>query len=192
MSVLDLVLLPDDRLHQVSAPVTEFNKELKTIVRNMGETMHAENGIGLAGVQVGIMKQILVIDISDMDNEESESSESRRARERKKNINSVEAYINPKITQKIGDTEYEEGCLSIPGVYAKVKRSETITVEYNDVDGNLIEEEASGLRAIVLQHEIDHLNGVLFIDRLGPMQKMMVMGKYKKLRSQADEDKEGA
>lgn len=183
MAILDIVLLPDQRLHEVSEPVTKFDASLKKVISDMGETMHAANGIGLAGVQVGIMKQILVIDISDMDEESSESSESRKKQSRSKSAKNVEAYINPKILSFHGETEYEEGCLSIPGVYANVKRHETIVLEYNDVDGNLIEEEASGLRAIVLQHEIDHLNGKLFIDRIGPMQKMMVMNKYKKLRS---------
>lgn len=186
MSILDLVLLPDHRLHEQSELITSFDAQLRKIAQDMGETMHASNGIGLAGVQVGLMKQILVVDISDMDDEDSESSESRRSKKRAKSLEGVETYLNPKILSFSGETESEEGCLSIPGIYSKVKRHETIVVQYNDLNGNLIEEEASGLKAIVLQHEIDHLNGVLFLDRLGPMQKMMLNAKYKKLRSQEE------
>jgi peptide deformylase len=193
VAILDIIILPDERLHQVSEPVTKFDSELKKLATDMGETMHAANGIGLAGVQVAVMKQILVIDISEMgdeDQEESESAESRKKKKKKTSLDFVETYINPKITKSSGDIEYEEGCLSIPGVYSKVTRARNITLEYNDLEGNLIEEEASGLKAIVLQHEIDHLNGVIFFDRVGPMQRMMLNSKYKKLREQAEEDED--
>jgi peptide deformylase len=187
VSILDIILLPDERLHQVSERITSFDDSLKKLASDMGETMHAANGIGLAGVQVAVMKQILVIDITDMD-EDADDVDSRKSKKRARSLSGVETYINPKIIQSAGEIEYEEGCLSIPGVYSKVRRANTITVEYNDLDGNLIEEEASGLKAIVLQHEIDHLNGVLFFDRVGPMQKMMLASKYKKLRQQEDEE----
>jgi len=188
MSILNIIVLPDERLHQASEPVTAFDANLKKLARDMAETMHAANGIGLAGVQVAVMKQILVIDVNEVDDEESESVEERKSKKRKRSGDGVETYINPKITKSSGDIEYEEGCLSIPGVYSKVKRARHITVEYHDLDGNLIEEEASGLKAIVLQHEIDHLNGVLFFDRVGPMQRMMLSSKYKKLSQQKEED----
>ncbi len=187
MPILDIILLPDERLHQASEFITKFDDSLKKIAVDMGETMHAANGIGLAGVQVAIMKQILVIDITGMD-EEDDDVESRKHKKQARTLDGVETYINPKIIKSSGEIEYEEGCLSIPGVYSKVRRAATISLEYNDLDGNLIEEEATGLKAIVLQHEIDHLNGVLFFDRVGPMQKMMLTKKYKKLRQQEEDE----
>jgi len=186
MSILEIIKYPDPRLHEKSSPIEVFDDKLLQTTKDMGETMHSARGIGLAGVQVAIMKQILVIDISDMDEEESDSEE-RSKKLRSFLPENVETYINPKITKFVGETSYEEGCLSIPGVYGKVKRAESIVLEYNDPEGNLIEEEAEGLRAIVLQHEIDHLNGVLFTDRVGPMQKMMLLKKYKKLQQDKDE-----
>lgn len=192
MSILDIITLPDERLHQTSELITAFDANLRKLARDMGETMHAARGVGLAAVQVAVMKQILVIDMAaiDEDDEDSETAEGRKNKDRAHHADDVEAYINPKILTSSGQIEYEEGCLSIPGVYSKVKRAETITLQYNDLEGNLIEEEASGFKAIVLQHEIDHLNGILFFDRVGPMQKMMLASKYKKLRQQEENDKE--
>ena len=125
------------------------------------------------------------IDIGDLDENEKyiegdEESETRLA-DRRKNSN-VEVFINPEIIVGDGDIEYEEGCLSVPGVYSVVHRKEHLKLRYQDVDGKTHEMETHGLRSIVLQHEMDHLDGVVFTDRLGPMQRMAILNKYNKLR----------
>lgn len=189
MAILNIVTLPDPRLKQKSTPVTEFNAGLKKLISDMTETMEWARGLGLAAVQVGVHKRLLLLDVGDLDLDEEyiegdEESEKRLA-DRRKN-SQIEVYINPEIIKATGHIDYEEGCLSVPGVYSKVRRKEKIRLRYQDVKGAFHEIEAEGLRAIALQHEIDHLDGVVFTDRLGPMQRMMVLDKYKKLQKGAE------
>jgi peptide deformylase len=191
MAVLEIVTLPDPRLRIKSTKVETFDSELKKLVKDMSETMIFANGIGLAAVQVGVHKRLLVLDLGDLDESETfvegdEESEKRLAEKRKKSH--LEVYINPEIISSQGETEYEEGCLSVPGVYSKVCRKNVIKVKYQDIDGKSHTIEATGLRSIVLQHEIDHLEGVVFTDRLGPIQRMMVLKKYEKLKKQKEKD----
>jgi peptide deformylase len=158
----------------------------------MKDSMNAAKGIGLAAVQVGVLKRILILDLGDLSASEKyiegdEESERRLADRRKESR--LEVYINPEILESKGEIDYEEGCLSVPGVYSCVKRHEQLLVRYQDLDGSFHEVETHGLRSIALQHELDHLNGVVFTDRLGPMQRMMVLNKYKKLQSEKKAEK---
>jgi len=189
MSVLKVITLPNDLLHQKSVPVTTFDDKLHDFVKDMIETMYTAKGIGLAAVQVASPVRILVLDISQMperpDEERAETEENTKDPK-------PEVYINPEILEKSGQIEYEEGCLSIPGVYGVVKRSESLRVRHQDLNGNWLECEATGMRAIVLQHEIDHLDGVLFTDRLSPFKRSLTLQKYQKLRVQALKEEENA
>jgi len=181
MAVLEIVKHPDIILREKSTEIETFDKSLKEISRNMIDTMHAAKGIGLAGVQVAYTKRILVLDVGGMKIGDDEDSQERTE-------SNPEVYINPEILEFRGETEYEEGCLSIPGIYGLVDRSEEIDIRYQDINGDTYEESVDGLKAIVLQHEIDHLNGVLFIDHLSPMKRSMLLAKYKKLQLEAAED----
>ena len=185
MALRDIITLPDERLRLKSKPVVVFDSGLRKLVADMTETMHWAKGIGLAAIQIAEPVRLLVIDIGDLDENEKyiegdEESETRLA-DRRKN-SKVEVFINPEIIKGDGDIEYEEGCLSVPGVYSVVHRKEHLKLRYQDVDGKTFEIETHGLRSIVLQHEMDHLDGVVFTDRLGPMQRMAILNKYNKLR----------
>jgi peptide deformylase len=182
MALLEIVKYPDPLLRNKSTPVEEFDDSLLDTLNNMVETMHDANGIGLAGVQVAFLKRALVIDIGHIDENDDDSTdpEQRSRSEKDRSRSSPEFYINPEILKREDSTEYEEGCLSIPGVYGKVSRSAKIWLRYQNEKGEVKETHASGLRAIVLQHEIDHLNGVLFFDHLGALTRSMLLAKYKK------------
>jgi peptide deformylase len=195
MALLTIITLPDTRLREKSMPVTAFDARLKKLVSDMSETMHWAKGIGLAAIQVAVPERLLVIDIGDLTEDDEyiegdEESEKRLAERR--TVSKLEVFVNPQIIEASGDIEYEEGCLSVPGVYSLVKRSEHLKLRYQDLDGQTHTIETSGLKSIVLQHEMDHLDGIVFTDRLGPMQKMMILKKYDKLRKKAVEDPEPA
>lgn len=150
-------IIGDPVLRKKSETISEFNSDLNETVQQLTETMHIEDGIGLAAPQVGILKRIIVIDISPLEKEEH-----------------PRAFINPEIIENDGESTVEEGCLSIPNVREKITRPEKITLLYNDKDGSQISEEYDGWLARVLQHEIDHLNGVLFVDYLSPLKKQLL------------------
>ncbi len=194
MAILDIVTLPDPRLREKSVEVKDFGPELLSLVENMAETMAWAKGIGLAAVQVGVMKRLLVLDIGDLSDDENyvegDADSERRLADRR-NESKLEVFINPVILKGEGEIEFEEGCLSVPGVYSTVCRKEKIKLRYQDLKGNILETEASGLKSIALQHEIDHMDGVVFTDRLGPMQRMAVLNKYKKLQKIKAEELEG-
>jgi len=168
---LNIVLHPDNLLKQKAEPITEFNQDLDQLAKDMLTTMYQAPGIGLAAQQIGLKKRIFVADV-DFEREKNEGEPDKLS-----NFN-PRVFINPEITKKIGDTTYEEGCLSIPGVYAKVHRSEKIILSYQDVKGDKCELEADGLLSICIQHELDHLNGVLFIDHLSQLKRNFHMKKY--------------
>lgn len=193
MSLLKIITLPDPRLRTKSAPVTEFNAELKQLVQDMFETMNWAKGIGLAAIQVAIPKRLIIIDIGDLNADEEylegDEESEKRLSERKK-VSNLEVFVNPVILESDGEITYEEGCLSVPGVYAEVKRKEHLKLRYQDLDGKTYEIETEGLRSIVLQHEIDHMDGIVFPDRLGPMQRMMVINKYNKLQKEKAKTKD--
>ncbi|AFT76616.1 peptide deformylase [Alteromonas macleodii] len=161
MAILDVLSFPDERLRTVAKPVEEVNDEIKQLVSDMFETMKDENGIGLAATQVNRHVQVVVMDVSEDQNE-------------------PRVFINPEIIRKDGSTISEEGCLSVPGNYAKVERAEAITVKALDQNGESFELDAEGLLAICIQHELDHLKGKLFIDYLSPLKRQRIRKKLEK------------
>ena len=164
MAKKQILTIPDPILRQVSKPVTLVNTEVKNLMNDMLETMYAAPGIGLAAVQVGVLKRIIVIDLSK-DGEKKDPL----------------FIINPEITFKSDELiSYEEGCLSIPNQFAEVKRPSSCKVNFLDYDGKKKEINADGLLATCIQHEIDHLNGVLFIDHLSKLKKDLILKKTKK------------
>ena len=161
MAIYPIVYLPDACLRKVAAPIDTFDDELQKLIDDMFETMYHANGVGLAAPQIGISKQLSVIDVvGDKTNQV--------------------VIINPKIVESEGIKEYTEGCLSVPGPYEKVTRSEKVTVSALDRHGKAIEIKADGLFGECLQHEIDHLNGKLFIDLLSPLKRKMARRKMDK------------
>ncbi|GAA5218758.1 peptide deformylase [Corallincola platygyrae] len=161
MAVLEVLHFPDERLRTVASPVQEVNDEVRKIVDDMFETMRDENGVGLAATQVNIHKQIVVMDVSE-------------------NGDEPRVFINPKIIAREGQSCNEEGCLSVPGANASVDRATHVTVEALDQDGNPFKLEAEGLLAICIQHELDHLQGKLFIDYLSPLKRQRIRKKLEK------------
>ncbi len=165
MSQLNILEFPDPRLRTVAKPVTDFDAQLATLINDMRETMYAASGIGLAATQVDVHQRLLVMDVSTDQNE-------------------FQVFINPDIIERDGIQTHEEGCLSVPGIYANVKRAEQITVRAQNVDGETFEQQLEGLAAVCLQHEMDHLQGKLFVDYLSPLKRAMVKKKLEKQRRQ--------
>ncbi|MDX8449549.1 peptide deformylase [Mesorhizobium captivum] len=165
MSIKPLIILPDPILRQVSKPVERVDGDLRKLADDMLETMYDAPGIGLAAIQVGEPRRLLVIDLAKEDEPPA-----------------PHVFINPEILESSDQRSvYEEGCLSIPDYYAEVERPAAVRVKYLDRDGKLQEMQAEGLMATCLQHEIDHLNGVLFIDHISKLKRDMVVRKFKKL-----------
>lgn len=173
--ILEILTFPNPVLRQKCTPVETFDKELQTLSENLLDTMYDAPGVGLAANQVGVLKRILVIDI-DFDIE-GDDDESRKIINKKPHI-----YINPVLISKSGSTVFKEGCLSVPGFNEQVSRFEKVTVKYQDMKGAFHEENLDGLLAIALQHEMDHLDGKLFIDRLSELKKSMIKTKLLKSR----------
>ena len=170
MSKKKILTLPDPILRKTSEPVEKIDKKIKNLMDDMLETMYAAPGIGLAAVQIGILKRIIVIDLA-------------KEGEKKKPI----FIVNPEIISKSSDlVSYEEGCLSIPNQFAEVERPNTCKIKFLDYEGNKKELEAKGLLATCIQHEIDHLNGILFIDYLSKLKKEMIIKKVKKQKKEID------
>lgn len=176
---LTIFTYPAPILKKVAEPVTEFNDELKTFVKNMLYTMYTAPGIGLAAPQVGKSIRVFVMDI-DYDREEVTLADGTTDY-RLSNFN-PKVLINPVFKQKIGEQICEEGCLSLPGIYEEVKRAESLVVEYQDLDGNHLSEEIHEFRAVCMQHENDHLDGIVFIDRLSLLKKNLLEKKFLKLK----------
>jgi peptide deformylase len=161
MAKLDILRYPDKRLRQVAKPVTDFNDSVRTLSENMAETMYGAPGIGLAAVQVTVALRVVVMDLSEEKND-------------------LKVLINPEIVKQEGSVCTEEGCLSVPEIYAEVERAEKVTVRAQDVDGNTFEIEADELLAVCIQHEIDHLNGKVFVDYLSRMKQDRIRKKLLK------------
>lgn len=165
MSIKPLILLPDPVLRQVSKPVEQIDSSVKKLAGDMFETMYDAPGIGLAAIQIGVPLCMLVIDLAKQDEPKQ-----------------PQIFINPEIVSRSDErSTYEEGCLSIPEYYADVERPATVRVKFIDGNGQEQELEADGLLATCLQHEIDHLNGVLFIDHISKLKRDMVVRRFKKL-----------
>jgi peptide deformylase len=189
MAIHEIIEVPDPRLKTVSTDVTEFNDELKTLVEEMFETMYAANGIGLAAIQIGIPKRLLVIDLQpeDPNAEPDECCDDTGCDAQSRPLKKEpRVFVNPVIVNPDEQlATYQEGCLSVPDIYADVDRPATCTVQYQDVEGNAHEEQLEGLMATCIQHEMDHLEGILFIDHLSRLKKQMALKKLKKLRTAA-------
>ncbi len=172
MALLPIITAPDPRLKTVSEPVAIVDDEIRKLVDDMFETMYDAPGIGLAAIQVGIPKRILVMDVVGKDAKEGDPQPV--------------AVINPEITWVSDhDSTYEEGCLSVPQHYADVVRPAEVKVKYLDVDGQEQELEADGLLATCVQHEIDHLDGILFVDHISALKRNMILRKLLKIKKQA-------
>jgi len=173
MAVLPIVEVPDPRLRQISSPVEAVNDEVRALIGDMFETMYAAPGIGLAAIQVGVPKRILVIDLQEPEVEDGEPVRDPRV------------FINPEIVKTSDqDVPYTEGCLSIPDQYAEVERPDHIRARWLDEQGKAHEKNIDGLLAVCLQHEMDHLEGILFIDHLSRLKREMVLKKLAKLRKE--------
>ncbi len=171
MTIRSIVEVPDPRLREISAPVETVDDAVRGLVADMFETMYAAPGIGLAAIQVGVPKRILVIDLQEPEEEGGDPVKDPRV------------FINPEILQCSNrEVPYSEGCLSVPDQYAEVERPDRIRARWLDEKGGAHEEEIEGLLAVCLQHEMDHLNGILFIDHLSRLKREMLLKKLSKLR----------
>lgn len=172
MALLPILQYPHPILAAKAEPVTEFNEELKTLAANMAETMYAAPGVGLAANQVGVLKRLIVIDTSEENND-------------------LRVFVNPEVVAHSDELEeFEEGCLSLKGLYEKVKRPERVTVRAQDLDGKPFELEADGLLAVCVQHEIDHLEGIVFIDHLSRLKKDRARAKLRKIRAEKEKERQ--
>ncbi len=170
MAIRPIIEIPDPRLRLKSAPVEAFDDELRTLVADMFETMYAAPGIGLAAIQVGVPQRVLVIDLQ----EPGEDGEPVRA---------PRVFVNPQVVEASDELSvYNEGCLSVPDMYAEVDRPARIRARWQDLDGAWHEEVMEGLLATCLQHEMDHLEGVVFIDHLSRLKREMLLKKLAKAR----------
>lgn len=170
MAILRIRHYPEPVLKEVAKPVTTFDEALETLARDMAETMYAAPGVGLAAPQVGVSQRLVVIDCAP-----------------KGTPPQLLKIVNPQILATEGESSEEEGCLSIPGYYSRVSRSAQVRVRFQDLDGAFHEADAKGLLAIAFQHEIDHLDGILFIDHLSPLKKGLFRKKYRKILDQQQE-----
>jgi len=161
MALLTILNYPDPRLHKIAAPVEKVDDNIRRLVRDMAETMYAAPGIGLAATQVDVHKRVIVIDITE-------------------DKSHLQVFINPSIIKSSGSQDYEEGCLSVPGVYESVTRAERVTVEALDADGKPFTLEAEGLLAVCIQHEMDHLLGKVFVEYLSPLKQNRIKTRLKK------------
>jgi peptide deformylase len=169
MATLEILSFPDPRLRIKAKPVENFDAALLRLVSDMKETMYTENGIGLAATQVNVHTQLLVLDVSNTRDQ-------------------LRVYINPQLMQQDGTETCEEGCLSVPGIFAEISRAKRIRVKAQNPDGTYFEETLEGLHAVCLQHEMDHLEGILFVDYLSPLKRQMVRKKLEKQKRQAGQE----
>jgi peptide deformylase len=161
MAQLRILEYPDPRLKKVASPVTAFTPEIEKLVRDMAETMYAAPGVGLAATQVDVHKRVIVIDISDTKDQ-------------------LQVFINPELVAAEGEAECEEGCLSVPGYYDKVTRAAQVTVRAQNAKGETFELTTDGLLAVCVQHEMDHLEGKVFVEKLSPLKRARLLAKLRK------------
>lgn len=162
MSILNILRYPDPRLHKIATPVTVFDANLKQLIADMAETMYDAPGVGLAASQVDVHEQLMIIDVTETGDQ-------------------LQVFINPEITWASPELSvYDEGCLSVPGIYDGVKRPAKVKVKAQDVDGKPFEIEADGLLAVCIQHEMDHLKGVVFVEYLSTLKRNRIKTKLQK------------
>jgi len=169
MPQLDIRIYPDPVLTTPARPVVEFDDALRTLVDDMAETMYADAGIGLAAPQVGVSLRLLVMDVSDPETQKGTG---------------LLAFINPEIVESSGRIVWEEGCLSFPGLTVDVERAHAVRVHAQDVHGKIFSTEANGLPAVCLQHEMDHLDGRVILDRLSRLKRHRALVKWRRLRAE--------
>lgn len=165
MALLPILQYPDPRLYKVAAPVARVDNGIRQLIKNMSETMYAAPGVGLAATQVDDHRRVIVIDISDTHDQ-------------------LQVFINPEIVESSGTASCEEGCLSVPGIFEKVERAETIKVRALNENGETFTREATGLLAVCIQHEMDHLEGKVFVDYLSRLKQQRILSKLKKQKRQ--------
>jgi peptide deformylase len=168
MAIREILVYPDPRLREPGNPVERVDDEIRQLIDDMAETMYAAPGVGLAAPQIGVAKRVFVIDVAS----EDEPSELR-------------AFVNPEIIATDGSQTYREGCLSFPGVSEDIKRADRVRVRALDANGDPFELEADGLLAIAIQHENDHLDGVLMIDKVTPLKRRMMSRKVARAKDEA-------
>lgn len=161
MARLPILLYPDPRLHTVAARVTHVDDKIRQLIKDMAETMYAAPGVGLAATQVDVHQRIIIVDISPTRDQ-------------------LRAFINPEIVESSGEADCEEGCLSVPGIYDKVTRAQSIQVRALDAQGEPFGLVAEGLLAVCIQHEMDHLDGKVFVEKLSRLKRQRILGKIKK------------
>jgi peptide deformylase len=161
MALLPILQYPDARLHTVAAPVMAVDDEIRSLIKDMSDTMYAAPGVGLAAPQIDVHKRIIIIDISETHDQ-------------------LKVFINPQIVASSGTSDCEEGCLSVPGIFEKVSRAERITVRALDVRGKPFELEADGLLAVCIQHETDHLEGKVFVEYLSQLKQQRIRARLRK------------
>ncbi len=166
MAILKILQYPDERLHTVAAPVTEVTDNIRALLKDMAETMYAAPGIGLAATQVNVHQRIIVIDTSETHDQ-------------------LLVLINPEIVASSGTSDYEEGCLSVPDIYGKVQRAESVSVKALDAQGKPIAIDADGLLAVCIQHEMDHLAGKVFVEYWSRLKQARTLAKLKKKQRSA-------
>ena len=161
MAILKILQYPDERLHKIARKVERVDKDTRRLAQDMAETMYAAPGIGLAATQVDVHKQVIVLDVSETHDQ-------------------LKVFINPEIIASSGEEESEEGCLSVPGIYEKVRRAEKVTVRALNEKGEPFTLEAEGLLAVCIQHEMDHLCGKVFVEYLSQLKQLRLRAKLKK------------
>jgi peptide deformylase len=161
MALLPILRYPDARLHKVARPVTQVDESIRQLINDMAETMYAAPGVGLAATQVDAHVRVIVIDVSEARDD-------------------LKVFVNPQLVAASGETEREEGCLSVPDVYEKVRRAERVIVRARDANGAPFELEAEGLLAVCIQHEMDHLEGKVFVEKLSRLKQTRIRARLKK------------
>ena len=161
MAILKILQYPDDRLHKVAAPLNSVTDSTRKLIKDMAETMYAAPGIGLAATQIDVHQRIIIVDTSESNN-------------------NLLVFINPEIISMVGESDCEEGCLSVPGIYEKVRRAEHITVRALNTNGEPFTLKAAGLLAVCIQHEMDHLLGKVFVEYLSTLKQTRIRAKLKK------------
>ena len=165
MALLSILRYPDERLHTIAQPVESVNGEIRQLIEDLAETMYAAPGVGLAATQVDVHKRVIVIDVSETRDQ-------------------LLVLINPTIIESRGVSEFEEGCLSVPGIYERVERAKWVKVRALDRNGELFEIEADGLLAVCIQHEMDHLLGKVFVEYLSRLKQSRILARIKKQEKQ--------
>jgi peptide deformylase len=186
MAIHEIIEIPDPRLKQVSKRVEQFDGSVRTLVEDMFETMYDAPGIGLAAIQIGVPLRVLVIDLQEREGEAEDCGDDECGHDHRPVVRAPRVFINTEILDPSEELSvYNEGCLSVPEIYAEVERPAQIRARWQDIDGAVHEEEMDGLMATCLQHEMDHLEGILFVDRLSRLKRNMALKKLEKMRKAA-------